>query len=377
MRIMKYLIALAIAVIFSACTSMKSIKNPEHTDDKDGLSYFLPKKDILIQFSVKQPSPPKSDSSSTKKDTSNKKSNSNGSGSAVKITEVTIGATSAYPDFSEQYIINYSTNLIGQNTLNIGVNKLGLLTSAKSETESKINESFKALAKAFGMAGGVLFTTPIDTDKKECDDIGDYTFIYPVPDDSSLEINKKNYSDFTPPTQDSEALTADACGYEIEITRLLNKDQKSKLITHGKNDNKLHSGIFYRQEIPYRVTVKKGPYSHATIVSSPSASNPLFLPIKGTLFADNKADFSFSDGIPTMNKQVVGSELLALAQLPADIIEGYFEGVGALFKHISGVKEAQSGNIKHEFEALRYELCIAAINANNTNLITELQCTAK
>ncbi|MCB1977436.1 MAG: hypothetical protein KDE66_10585, partial [Nitrosomonas sp.] len=81
MKIMKYLIALAIAIILSACTSMKSIKNPEHTDDKDGLSYFLPKKDILIQFSVKQSSSPKPDSSSNNKKPSEKVSNSANSGS--------------------------------------------------------------------------------------------------------------------------------------------------------------------------------------------------------------------------------------------------------------------------------------------------------
>lgn len=364
MKIMKYLIAFAIAIILSACTSMKSIKNPEHTDDKDGLSYFLPKKDILIQFSVKQSSSPKPDSSSStdqksqKKETGSKTdSNSANSGSGNKITEVTISATSAYPDFSKQYILNYSYNLIGKNTLNIGINRSGLLTSATSETESKINESFRALAKAGGMALANLSTNE-QKEGKKCDEIGDYTFIYSVSDDLSK--------------------SKEACGYSITITKLLDDKKFENLIGTEKNkDNKLLNGIFYRQEIPYHVAVTKGQYSHQSIVFSPSASKTLFLPIHPTLFADNSAEFTFSDGIPTKYKQVVESELLALAQLPADIIEGYFEGVGALFKHISGAKEAQSGNIKHELDTLRYELCIAAINANNTNLITELQCISK
>ncbi|AMK78815.1 hypothetical protein A1342_00045 [Methylomonas methanica] len=66
----------------------------------------------------------------------------------AKISKVELGVTSAYPDLSKQYTLKYNKNFFGENKLDVSVTENGLLTSTKSDTISKVNEAFKALASS-------------------------------------------------------------------------------------------------------------------------------------------------------------------------------------------------------------------------------------
>ena len=47
----------------------------------------------------------------------------------------TVVASGAVPDMSTRYVANFSRNLIGKNTLEIGIGQNGLLTSSKATTD--------------------------------------------------------------------------------------------------------------------------------------------------------------------------------------------------------------------------------------------------
>jgi hypothetical protein len=322
----KTVVVLAL-IALSACSSIRSIQNPaKGTDYVDGLTYFMPKKDLLVTVKVE------------KKNCEN------------VITQITLGTTPSYPDLSEYYVLRYQKNLVGKNTLDVGVNEAGLLTSAKSTTVSQISDVFQKLASTAGLIKPFALAPPKKT--AECG-VGEHTFVY----------------DF------SSGVTVPPCGVNITIKRPPKVDS---VHSHSKAVNEEHSGVFYRQHIPYRITADGNGLKVASIVFSPSESPIHFLPISKTFASDNKADFVFSEGIPTKYLQDTDGELVALLKLPADIIGAYFGAIGMVFESFKTTDkkeaEALAESLKLELAKKKYDACISAINAKDEDLITALGC---
>ena len=155
----KKTVVLLIAILLFACSSIKSIEIPD-TKVKDysdhGLMYFMPKKDFLVTITVDK---------------------------EKKISKVTLETTASYPDLSKQFVLRYSRNYIGKNTLDVGTTTQGLLTSTKSTTLSNVVDVLKNLATTAGMV------TPYALKKiekpgvvdKSCETIGDHSFVLEGP----------------------------------------------------------------------------------------------------------------------------------------------------------------------------------------------------
>jgi hypothetical protein len=330
----KKTIVVLTAIALSACSSIRSIESPlKGTASVDGLTYYMPKKDILVTIRITRD---KTDKCVSK-----------------EMAEVTFGTTSSYPDLSKQYVLRHGENVFGQNVLNVTVNEAGLLASTTSTTKSGVTDAFKNLAKT----AAALSPKSQKSEGKlpeRCAD-GVHSFVYEVP--------------YVPGSRQP------ACGFYITITPRGNLDN---VVPHSKTVKEEYSGIFYRQNIPYLVSAEGNNISVASIVFSPTESETHFLPVSQTFFSNNEADFGFTEGIPTKYNQSTDGELVALFKLPADILGAYFTAIGTVFDSFkskdTNEAAALAESLKLELAKKKYDACISAINARDTKLIDELGC---
>jgi len=324
-------LTLAIGAALSGCAAIESTPS-EHPSD--GLVYYMPKKDVMVTVV-------RDDSKTT----------------------VTIASTSAYADLERPYVLNFRRNLIGKNELNVGVSSSGLLTSTTSTTTSSFGEALKNLASSLGSVKGLsaLPTTPATT----CP-AGTFTHVYSVSDPAIVDAMQP-------------------CGLTVTISRVAKSKYSLDVVdalTPPKAQGKGSAGVFYRQEEPYRVQVIGRPGHHpvntSLTVLSPSQSPVRFLPIEQTLFASNKADFSFADGVLTKYDQNADGELIGLLKLPADVIGAYFAAIGNVLgsRKDNSAKEAEvlNANLQLEIAKKKYDACIEAISKNDDALIQQLEC---
>lgn len=318
---MRILILLFFILSLASCSSIKSIQEPT-SDDVNGLTYYMPKKDFVVTVNVK----------------------------SSKITKVSFGTTPAFPDLSKQYVLNHGSNFLGKNTLDVAITEKGLLTSSKSTTVSNVTDAFKNLATTYGQLRTFSLVGP-PAPAGNCTTDGDHIFTYTkegsyTPCNLTVTIGKAALSNGTKP--------------------------------HSKNSAESYSGIFYRQNEPYTVSATGQGLNVSSIVFSPSDSKTLFLPVSKTFFANNEADFAFVDGVPTKYKQDTDGEAIALLKLPADILGAYFGAVGSVFdsfKSNDGKEvEALNSSLSLELAKKKYAACIEAIEAEDDDLIKELEC---
>jgi len=320
------------AVTITSCASILSTESPT-SSAQNGLVYFMPKKDFLITVTK----------------------------IGGKFESIVIGTTAAYPDLSTQYVLKHGANVFGKDVADVGVNQNGLLTSAKSTTESGVKDALEGVAKSAADIHGLFSLTRLSkpedntvNNSSGCSEDRTYTFIY------------KTISD---------AVKDKPCGLVIEGEQIGNSEN---IVAHTEAVGASHAGIFYRQNQPFLIRASGPGAIIQTIVFSPSLSKTYFMPISRTFFSNNEAQFSFEDGMPTSYKQDTEGELVALFKLPADIIGAYFGAVGELFTNFKTKDESENAaitaSLNLENEKRKYKSCIAAIQANNQDLITSLGC---
>jgi hypothetical protein len=310
--------------VIAACSSLKSTpllpNQGGSMDEAHGLVYYMPRKDFKMTLTVKD-----------------------GTVETINLTE-----TAAYPDLVHQYSLRHAYNGLGKNTLDVGVGTNGLLTSSKATTKSGVSDAFKNLASSLG--GFAPLEGPEDA---ACAEDGTYTYIF---------------EPLSPPQV--------PC-VNVAVAPLFAANAG---VSHNKSANEAHSGIFYRQARPYVVEVSndQGQKLASALLLSPSDAVVSFMPVSRTLFADNEAEFTFIDGMPTKYKQDADGEFVALLKLPADVIKAYFAAVGATFdafkstdqKNVAALDQA----LALELAERKYKACLAAIQANDDDLIKELEC---
>lgn len=278
---MKILIVIATLCITS-CASITSFEN-KNSSHVHGLSYYMPKKDIVVKVTIE----------------------------ASNITKVALETTPSYPDLSKRYVLNHNKNIMGKNLSDISITESGLLTTVTSKTTSNVTDIFSNLATSYGNftkppLGSGLFP-PIG-----CNTDTEHVFIY------------KSEGEYNP------------CGLSVTIKK---EGPENKGVENTEEVEVSSSGIFYRQDEPYRVTINSGStigdLNFSSIVFSPSYSTTSFLPISKSFFANNSAEFTFEKGIPTKYKQDVDGEALAVAKIPSAIITSVFTAVGSVYSRSS------------------------------------------
>lgn len=314
--------AFAPAVIFlGGCASMSSAVVEPTVPTPDGIVYYMPARAIKVSVRL----------------------------DAQGVATPTVDAGDNVADRSRRFVLSYEQSLVGKNSLIVQSNAAGLLTSTNATTDSGVSEIAKNLARAAGSAAGILESTERrERVEQRC-------------------VAGQTYTLFvTPGIQPRDPL----CGFSIRVERIgetpLGGDT-ARLESAGAPQ----PGIFYRLDLPYRVTMSHAASgtSYEFIASSPSESPIFFYPISRTFFADNNTALTFSSpGVLTGVTQSTEGELVAATALPAEIISEYFKAVGALFTQLGqnnqGEATVRDNARSATLARVREQVCAAAVAAN-------------
>jgi hypothetical protein len=322
---MKFILVMfGLLATLCGCASVVSTQ-PAAGVNHEGLTYFLPKRDFIIKVTVAE----------------------------GKVSNVTFDVSASYPDLSERFFLNHSSNLVGTNLANIEIGQSGLLQSSKAVVSSSISD----LGKYIGQAAGTLAASDaaeLPGAPNPCPN-GEHTFLLSITPLKPL------------------------CQVEITIEKLASGQSKPDLAYGSEQGSSAinTSGFYYRQVEPYRITATKA-INRAGIVFSPNQAPRRFLPISRVLFSKNDSDILFSDGIPTKYNETRDSEFVALLKLPATILSEYFTAIGAVFTNFTTAKNNDaallSSDIKLELAKLKYQACLKAIGDKDEASIKSLDC---
>jgi hypothetical protein len=301
------------------CTSMQSSMPQPGSSPADGLTYFLPNRSVQVKVVV----------------------------SADGAQTPTVESGDNEPDLSRTYVLSYQQNLLGKNTIKLTTNAAGLLMSTTSATVSGVSDAAKALGKlagtltALGESKALKPPTEIQCQKGQT-----YTMVLRPGIDSGGQI----------------------CMFSVEIsplgTQLLQSDSERVQQT-GTG----HAGLFYRRDLPYKVSLNDGTGPRQFVAYSPNESPTFFFPITRSFFADSNATLTFSSpGVLTGVDQSADGEIVAAVKLPADVISEYFKAIGAIFTQFSDNSDKQAKAVTNT-QALalaqaKQQFCVSTIAAN-------------
>jgi len=335
------------------CSSITStvVKDPASADP--GLVYYLPRKDIAVTVTV----------------------TAAGAADKPATKSITLGATPAYADLGEAYLLEYGRGLVAKNQLDVSVGTGGLLASAKSTSTSQLQQVFDAVS------GIGPKKTIIAQPKNDCSAIGEHKYVIGIPDDLK-ECTGNSKAAIVPAGLAPQCATI-CKDVNVTVTRMWPSGAKGAQIkVKDPQSTWGRSGVYYRQSKPYLVHIDDAGLgvSAMGIVESPSESNALFLPISRTLIADNVATLTFSEGMPSRYEQDTDSEAVALLKLPAQILKAYFEAVGGMLSAIKDNKTAEADKVgaelKLELAKNQFQVCLAALQAKKTtDELKALGCT--
>ncbi len=351
-------IMVLVILLLSACSTTTS--TAVRMNGVDGLTYYMPKKDFIVTVTMA------------------------GEGTELHVSDVVLEATSAYADRSQQYVLQHNLNLLSDSKLDVTVDPSGLLKTTNSTTTTQVQATLEGIAASAGY--GSFAPNPDDRSLTDnCTKAGVYVFLFDplnlFPEGKHLEKDAK-------------------CGLTIEFIKLDKGKTKGKEL--NKNKNEKHSGVFYRQEMPYklRAFTSDGTINKEKIIFSPSESKTMFLPLSRSFFATSNATLTFEHGIPVGYIQDDKSELVGAVSIPAQVIDAYFAAAGKLFSAFSTKNTNETALIeqetslalakhntqkelelakleadnKYKLRELKIQACTAAINGNNPELVKALEC---
>jgi len=353
----------------------------------------------------------------------------------------------------------------------IGVNNFGLLSITHADTVNKINEIASNIAMDVATASlgaGFVpqsttprsalvpstipspnpFSPPIDSSikfdvDKSCP-IGSYSLLIDPKD-----INKPSFGGGTADRTLTQQINIEQlsnipykeiCGIKLSIVGLFPPEfenyRDSKRIEsidaqdnlekakyygnyihnifsfHSHNRGNSLPGVFYKQDLPYMVSVWKDADCAAEkaaakkcadkntsatecasentaakvcadtvrafnnqdvkarfIALSPNESKIYFAPITRTLFTDNTSDITLTNGVVSTLRENTDSELLALAKIPSAVLGAYTSAVGQTFSSLgtalasrNSYQTAQSSIDQSSYLLNKVMLCQAAMN---------------
>lgn len=336
MRALTLLLVTAASLTLNGCAAVNSTSAP--ATSSGGLLYYMPMRDIQIAVT-----------------------NANG-----KITSITATASTSYADRTKSYKLDYQPHLLAKNTMDLDVSEAGLLTSSKA---NQTGDAVAALGGLGTLAGymrgsgvGVQSAASTTVQASEppslCKFDGTHTFLLSAkPSETTV------------------------CGsIKVTVERLAWAPKTLSDPTSNLQDGSSYAGIFYRTNLPYKVTMTSEGLNAQTVVHSPSESPTHFLPVARTLFANNDAKITLSNGagVPSKYVQDTDGELAALLKLPAAIVTPYFAAIGQMFQFRSAERTQQAGDmtsaVSLELAKIKYQKCLDAIEAKDTELISSLRC---
>jgi hypothetical protein len=308
----------------------------------DGMYYYMPSAPIIVQVALD--------------DKSNK--------------TITVPSVSAFPDLSRPYLLTVPDNLISENhaTLSVGTN--GLLQSTGTNETSGVDTLVKNLAANAGTLSGLagrVGLAPAPAPRPGVKPV--------VPPPRTGCLPSSTYSlVISPETLAANEVVPPICDLRVTVTKLGIASPLSGSLK--ASDYGMHqSGIFYKTEIPYLITVSAAAAtnSQAFIAYSPNESPVQFAPLKKSMFAMNNTTIKLQDGVLTTFDSDVGGELTGLVALPADAISAYMTAIGNVFTNF---KTNASDATGATLAKAQLQVCKAAVAANPIQGVSPTQQSA-
>jgi len=253
---------------------------------------------------------------------------------------ITVTNGIAEPDLSKGYVLSQGTNLVADNESNIGVSVNGLLKSSNSTATSQVAATVQNLGATIGtLTGpGSLLATAVVVQGVKARSLSASNIACP-PAGGSYSIV------IYPESKGSRTL----CGEKPELggpykVSWLRADSLTGSTYFGGDSSSAGSttpisGIFFRHELPYVVTIRgrQGLYRtrRDTVITSPDESETDFFPINRSFFANNAANITITDGVITGVDQTTKSEVAAAVGLPAAFVGSYTGAIGQVFSSLS------------------------------------------
>jgi hypothetical protein len=345
-------IAPVLLVFLSGCASISS--TPLRTDspsDAVGLSYYLPKQDLVLTLTVaenKAPVPGKR---------------------SIAITPGPIVA-----DTEEAYMLTFRRSQIATSVADVRVNANGLLdtTSAGSST-SQLSVILGKLAEAAAMRTQQFMpsdASPEAEPENLCDKPGAYVWV--------LDVEGKEA--VAPPQLGGHPVLGSLGRCAIAVTT--DVPSAGANCVSGEDTScseaakETRAGLYYRQKLPVDVvvmdSVERASYS-ATVPVVGARSPRRFLPIPDAAFGTVNWSFAFTDGIPTQYKVDATSEVLGLISLPASVITAYSSAVVAGFNRGKDQAEAERNYLNAMIQLAKREedmrRCVEATQSGDSAAI--------
>ncbi|MES1949754.1 hypothetical protein S4A8_02813 [Salinisphaera sp. S4-8] len=351
-------LAVTALVALCGCASIQSEHlNKSPSDSAEGLVYYMPKRDFIIQQTIGQPGTPIS----------------------FEITP-----SPAYPDRNRAFGLHRRQNFIANNNDTLSVSQLGLLETIDSKSDPQIEATLDKLAPA--AIPKDLNTINIDSgstggDEIECEE-GVHTFrlevrkTHPLCNGYQAEARvidspKSGGSDTNNDPGDSESEDSPRSGgSDTNNNPDDSKSDDSGLSSTYKSGK--HNVIFYRQEQAVEVTITNSSTKQKTVKTqihySPSGAPIRALEVAKGFFADTNNNFGFKDGLLISANYKKDSELATLLTAPAKLIGAY---TGALSQILSGLRNPARDRVavmqeetQRNLLRAKIERCRAALEKN-------------
>jgi hypothetical protein len=318
----------ALGLALNGCAVVQSSLVDDTRPTPDGTIYFLPLRPFLVSVAKPAatkdvPDPP---------------------------AAVTVQQGPAVADLSQRFVLVQGDNWLAKSELNVTVGTNGLLKTGNSSATSEVATALQSVASAAGAFAGLapgglrLGLTG--------------TKIAPVPPADGCPLPGMSYQYLIYPEGAAGQLTR-FCGFTVAWIQAQKSgseqhskincaelDKKPAAVGETQDNRRMcesdssQSGVFYRHELPYVVSVTGPEASPKSVVAqylltSPDQSEIDFLPVKRSFFANNTANIKMTDGIVTDFDQTTEGELTAALALPASVLNSYTTAIGSMLGNLT------------------------------------------
>lgn len=325
----------AMLLCATGCASIRSTKQPQDEKPIDGgMIYYLPMQKFELTLTVDD-----------------------------KGSRLSLIASRSMPDTEHRYVAQFRRNHVGSGKLAVKATPDGLLSGELAgSTTGQLDEALKALASS---AGAIRTMNAPAGDA--CKDKGVYKWVFDADISKSVET----------------ALWA--CGLVVSAKKSGSGEYPATTPTMGWKGVGTKSvrgaGFFYRQRMPFVVTVNHTPGGGASQAyefyeSIAGNHSPVeFMPIPRTLFAVTQWKVTFDHGLPTVYDIEAGGDLIGLFKLPAAVVSAYSTAIGDGFRRRKDTSVAEAAYLeqinKLAVQQAKYEICRAAVRAGDSDKIKD------
>ena len=310
-----------------------------------GLLYFLPQRDLLVEYDTRSP---------------------DGQCQAV----FRLGVSEPYADRTQGYVADLPSMFMGHNASAITVTADGLLDNAESYAQSTLAEIVIAAAESsVRLSFDRASADEIVESPESCPDLK-LAWRIPVPVEAGYLGN-----DLT------AAVDADGTRrfeYNTWHSRwTLRLESPPARFANSAATMEPAAGVYYRANVPYRVSIESGGAIETHAISLPNESPALLASAPRSLFGGKRASMTFDHGTLVGYSVDLEGDGLQLVSLPIRVLAAMSGAAGELFSFRRASAQGEAAAIEAELalETARSAIarCQTALQSDDIDEIRQ-QC---